>query len=338
MNKLFTITRLLLFPLSVIYYIIITLRNLFYDFGIIKSIEYKTPIISVGNLTVGGTGKTPFVIYLAEYFIRKNKKVGVISRGYKSKAKELVIAYDSKGNKAPVDLTGDELGMIINRFSSSDNNFFAIAYYNRSEAIKKMEELFSPDIIILDDAFQNRSINKTIDIIIINKEWNTLFNKILLPAGNLREPYSSSERADIVLNNFKFLPIKDNHSFAFNYINNGYCDIHNNSLLHTDKIRAITISGIADNNSFINAVKSSGVNVIKSYSFCDHYDYLQSNIRNFESDYMEENIFITTEKDFVKLKEYNDFIEKYPVYYLRIDVNLDNNILEELFRKKDLQW
>ena len=190
LNIIITILRLFLFPLSLVYYLIIISRNLLYDSGMFKQSGFRTPIISVGNITLGGTGKTPFVMFLTDYFITKGKKVGVISRGYKNKSNELIIAHDGKSVIANVEQTGDELGMIVNRFSDLKESFYAIAYFNRTEAIRKMEILFAPDIILLDDAFQNRKIKKTVDIVLVNQERKTFLDGILLPAGNLREPLS----------------------------------------------------------------------------------------------------------------------------------------------------
>ncbi len=336
LNFLITILRTILFPLTVMYYLIIKSRNLLYNWGIFKQSDFRTPIISVGNITTGGTGKTPFVMYLTEYFIGKDKKVGVISRGYKSKSNELIIAHDGKSVIANVEQTGDELGMIVNRFSVLKESFYAIAYFNRIEAIRKMETLFAPDIILLDDAFQNRKIKKTVDIVLVNKERKTFLDGILLPAGNLREPLSTLSRADIILNNYKFAENRESKESSFNYVNRGFYNIESQKLNINDKIKAITVSGIADNMSFIDAVKLSGIEVVKSFTYADHFDYEDSDIMNFESSLTEHLIFITTEKDFIKLKEFKFFIEKYPVYYLRIDINLNIRNIEEIFIKKHL--
>lgn len=336
MNNFVLILRLVLLPLSILYYIIIKSRNLLYDFGFVEQHSFKTPIISVGNITTGGTGKTPFVMHLVGYFLKQGKKVGVISRGYKSKTNELVIAHDGKGAAAEVTETGDELGMIVNRFSNVKDSFFAISYYDRIEAIIKMETLYSPDIILLDDAYQKRKIRKTVDIVLVNKERESFLDMMLIPAGNLREPLTSLKRADIVLKNYKFAEMVENENKSFNYINKGFFNLNNQRLEITKNIKVITVSGIADNSSFINAVKLSNVDIEKSFNFSDHFNYKASDIRNFESSWSENLIFLTTEKDFIKLKDFNEFIKKYPVYYLRIDVNLDMSSLEELFSIKHI--
>ena len=315
---------------------IIIFRNLLYDSGIIKQSTFKTPIISVGNITTGGTGKTPFVMFLTEYLIKKGMKVGVISRGYKNNTKKLVIAHDGKCTKANVKQTGDELGMIINRFTSVKESFFAIAYYNRIKAIQKMEALFKPDIILLDDAFQNRKIKKTVDIVLINKESKSYLDCILLPSGNLRESKSTLKRADIVLNNFKFAKNSDRKNNSFNYVDKGFFDYESQKLNNYTDIKAIIISGIADNRSFINAVKNSGIDILTSFTYSDHFEYRESDIMQLVAAWSENVVFITTEKDFIKLREFKFFIEKYPVYYLRIDINMDIYNIEELLINKNI--
>lgn len=329
MRGLINILRVILLPLSVVYYLIITLRNFLYDKNILKSVDFKTPIISVGNITTGGTGKTPFVIFLAEHFIEGGKKVGVISRGYKSEADSLIISHDGKEVKAGIKKTGDEHGMIVNRFSNLRGNFFSIAFHNRLEAIKKMEIDFSPNVIILDDAFQNRKIKKK-EILLVNKERENFLDSILLPAGNLRERKSALNRADLVMYNYKFKTERLSEENSMFYTNTGFYDADGNRYEDLEFKKAAAISGIADNESFLNAVRKSGFDIKKVFEYADHYSYSVKDIKDFENAYEEGVIYLTTEKDFVKIKEFREFVSKFPVYYLRIDVNLSENAIERI--------
>ncbi len=327
--------RLILLPLCLIYFIIIYLRNLFYDLNIFRIRNFSTPVISVGNITTGGTGKTPFVIYLTNYLLSKGKSVGVISRGYKSKSNRLVIAYDGKSITSDVHSSGDELFMIINRFSGI-NKFYAIAYHDRVQAIDEMINKFSPDVIILDDAFQNRRVHKSIDIVLNDKENTSLLNNILLPAGNLRETVSSLNRADIIFNNYKFSNPDSSDSNVIKYEFTGYFDAHGNrNEIRNDK-KVILISGIANNNSFQNFVTKHNINISKVYKLSDHYNYSADDIHKYKSDFNENIIFLTTEKDFIKIREFNDFVSNYPVYYLRIDVILINSMLNNILIKEHI--
>jgi len=326
--------RLILSPLSLVYYIIVSVRNLLYDLNVFKSVSFKTPIVSVGNITTGGTGKTPLVIYLTEYLILKGKSVGVISRGYKNKSNSLVIAYDGASITSDVHSTGDELFMIMNRFSDS-KMFYAIAFQDRVKAITEMINKFSPDVIILDDAFQNRKINKAIDIVVIDKESKSFLNNFLLPAGNLRETKSSLKRADIVYYNYKFSAYgtSDNNTIKYKYT--GLYDVNGNKQEINNR-KAILISGIANNSSFHNIIADRNINIYNKYEMSDHYDYTAADIDKYKNDYSEDVVYLTTEKDFIKIREFKDFVCNYPVYYLRIDVILNNSLLDNLLIKKNL--
>lgn len=327
--------RLLLLPFSFLFLIVISIRNFLYNHNILKKTQFSTPIISVGNITTGGTGKTPFVIYLIDYFLNKNKSVGVISRGYKRKSDELVIAYNGKFVSSDLQSAGDELYMTVNRFSG-ESKFFAIAYHNRIKAIKVMIERFSPNLIILDDAFQNRKTCKTLDIVIEDKENNTFFNNILLPAGNLRELKSSLIRADLVLSNYKFSAsiLKKDNSFIYKLL--GVFDYKDNKIDIPKNHKAILISGIANNKSFLNLSNSLQITYKKVYQLSDHYEFTKDDITKYIAEFENDTIFLTTEKDFIKIREFREFVSNYPVYYLRIDVILNNKILDKLFIEKKI--
>jgi tetraacyldisaccharide 4'-kinase len=329
------ILRLLLLPLSFLYFIIIYIRNFLFNNNIIKSVGFSTPIISVGNITTGGTGKTPLVIYLTTYFLSRDISVGVISRGYKSKSSKLVIAYNGNAITADLQLTGDELFMIVNRFSGN-NKFFAIAYHDRIRAIEEMIGKFSPDVIILDDAFQNRKIRKTIDIVIEDKENNPFLNKLLLPAGNLRETSSSLNRADIVFCNYKFSEIDFSLENSIKYHITGIYDFEDNKIETPINKEVIVFSGIANNISFHKVAANLGMLIEKTIQYPDHYDYSLTDINQLISDHNDNIIFLTTEKDYIKIREFGEFVSNYPVYYLRIDVILNNSVLDNLLIKKNI--
>jgi tetraacyldisaccharide 4'-kinase len=329
------ILRLLLLPLSLVYYCIVSVRNFLFTIKVFKSVSFNTPVISIGNITTGGTGKTPFVIFLTNYFISKGKSVGVISRGYKRKSNDLAIAYDGKTITSDVHSTGDELLMIIYRFLGSDK-FFAIAYHDRVKAINEMINKFSPDIIILDDAFQNRKVVKTIDIVIQDKENKTFLNNFLLPGGNLRETSRSLKRADIILYNYKFKKPDSTEENVIEYELTGIFDESGKKVeIQIDK-KAILFSGIANNTSFHNIVSKQNIDIFNKFEFFDHYDYTYEDIERFIALYKGNLVFITTEKDFIKIREFKEFISNYPVYYLRIDVILINSSLDNLLRKKNI--
>ncbi len=186
-----------LLPFSWIYGWGVKLRNMLFDIGILKSKAFDIPIISVGNITVGGTGKTPHVEYLVE-LLRKNFRVAVLSRGYKRKTKGFAIA--TKGCTA-ADI-GDEPYQMKTKFP----DVIVAVDKNRCHGITQLTETPSAiqgerkdtDVILLDDAFQHRYVKPGINILLVDYHRLIIYDK-LLPAGRLREPLSGKKRADIVI-------------------------------------------------------------------------------------------------------------------------------------------
>ena len=153
-----------LIPLSWIYGIVIFLRNKLYDLGWIKGAIFNKPIISIGNITSGGTGKTPMVIYMAQLLQTKGKKPGIISRGYGREAQGLQVVHDGKKIIASVELAGDEPFLMANILK----NVPIIVSENRIKGIKQLMDYYFADVIIMDDGFQYRKVNRNLDILTIS--------------------------------------------------------------------------------------------------------------------------------------------------------------------------
>ena len=189
-----SLLKILLYPFSILYGFIIVIRNLFFDIGIFKTRKVNVPVISIGNITAGGTGKTPIVEYLTQYFLEQNHKVAVISRGYKRKTKGTVVVSDGKLLIYNASECGDEPLQIASKFPEA----IIIVDENRYRAAKLAEEKFKCDIILMDDGFQHRNLHRDFDVVVIdvtkppNKEG-------LLPSGFKREPLSSLKRADAII-------------------------------------------------------------------------------------------------------------------------------------------
>ena len=179
----------LLFPIQIVYSLIIIIRNKLYDLRIISSYDAKPITISVGNIKNGGTGKTPMVEYLIN--LLENKKIGVLSRGYKRKTKGFILANKHHTAKD----IGDENYQLYNKYQ----HIIIAADNNRVNGIKEIFNIDSSlEIIILDDAFQHRSLNRDIDIVLT--EYNDLFvNDQLMPIGQLREHKQQMKRANIIV-------------------------------------------------------------------------------------------------------------------------------------------
>ena len=336
--------RLLLIPFSIIYGIATVLRNFLYNLNLLKVTRVDVPVIAIGNISTGGTGKSPFVIFLAEYFLAHNKKVSIISRGYKSNNNKITIVSDGNKMLCNIDECGDEPFMIAESLMNYRKDFSVIAYKNRIKASKFAIEKFKPDVIILDDTFQHRKIFRDLDIVIIDSYeflHNKMMNMLLLPAGNLREIYNGLKRADIIIQNNKFNKLNELSKFTkynrnrlqacyeivgFLNKNSEKVDIKNKSI--------IAFAGIAKPDSFFNILEHNNYILKDKITFADHHNYSDNDYKKIIHNYSENDIFVTTEKDFVKIKMNTDFISKYDIYFLKIRLKLDfMEYLEKIINK-----
>ncbi|MCO6026414.1 tetraacyldisaccharide 4'-kinase [Prevotella cerevisiae] len=181
-----------LLPLSWLYGLGVRLRNWMFDVGILKTKSYDIPVISVGNITVGGSGKTPHVEYLVN-LLQNAFKVAVLSRGYKRKSHGYVLA----DNDTKMSVIGDEPYQMKQKF----RHIYVAVDKNRREGIERLQsdqQTKDVDVILLDDAFQHRFVQPGISILLIDYHRLIIYDK-LLPAGRLREPESGKNRADIVI-------------------------------------------------------------------------------------------------------------------------------------------
>ncbi len=179
-------------PLSWLYGMGVSFRNWLFDIGILRQHSFSIPIISVGNLTVGGSGKTPHVEYLIN-LLHKDYKVAVLSRGYKRKSKGFVLADD----ETEMPMIGDEPYQMKKKFP----DIYVAVDKDRSHGIKKLlsnEATEDVDVVLLDDAYQHRFVKRGLNILLMDYHRLVVYDR-LLPAGRLREPKSALRRADVVI-------------------------------------------------------------------------------------------------------------------------------------------
>ena len=182
--------RFILFPIVPIYYLVTWLRNKFYDTGIMSSKSYNIPVICVGNLSTGGTGKTPMIEYLIR-LLKDEKPLATLSRGYKRKTKGFVLADEN----ATADSIGDEPFQFFRKFE----HIQVAVDGDRQNGIKQLiTSENKPKVILLDDAYQHRKVKAGFNILLTAYN-NLYFEDIVLPTGNLREPRSGAKRADIIV-------------------------------------------------------------------------------------------------------------------------------------------
>lgn len=309
------VSHLLKLP-SLLYAVIITVRNLAYDFlpGLSRGVD--TPTICVGNLTTGGTGKTPMVAFLARYFQAQGLRVAVLSRGYgrRDKKRQKIITPDSEQNELTPEIIGDEALMLQQQLK----NITLVLDADRLRGAETICRENLADIIILDDGFQHRRLRRQCNIVMIDSQ-QVFDNRYLLPAGSLREPLSGLYRADaVIFNKFdqrhpEFYAhaeeitnyIGPRKLFRATYQNRGFTAINGDRSLTLAEMRRLkpfaTVSGLANNDYFIKQLAATGLNIKKSLSFKDHHVYTDRDIADIKTICRDLSL-ITTAKDADKLK------------------------------------
>lgn len=298
------IASIILLPFAVIYNLITSIRNKLFDWKVFKEVKPKQFTISVGNLRVGGSGKTPFIKYLIRSF--PNHETAVLSRGYGRKSK----GFRKVTNTSTTLEVGDEPKML------STENTQVYVCENRLLGAKIIEkEQPNTAILLLDDSFQHRRIKPNLNILITEYE-KPIFKDFLLPMGRLRESRNGAKRADIIivskvpksinssdkktyLADMRKYTSKDTPVFFCHY-NNTPCENVNAEKLNQGS-SVIVCCGLANNSSFIDFCKNN-FDVIKAISFNDHHNYTQKELDSIfaGSDSIK---VLTTAKDYIKLKD-----------------------------------
>jgi len=325
--------RLLLLPFSFIYGLVIRIRNLFFDQGVFKSRQFDIPVIVVGNLSAGGTGKTPHVEYLIR-LLRKKIEVGVISRGYRRKTSGFVVATN---DSSAIEI-GDEPKQYINKF----DNIRVAVDEDRCHGIQQLKSLY-PGIkaVLLDDAFQHRYVKPGLSILLT--DYHSLYSKdYLLPAGRLREPISGAARANIIIvtkTDPVFSPLakrdvleqikpQPNQQVFFSFITYGLPVplFKSLPLLRFNQISTIVLfTGIA--NSYpLEQYLQRLCNELIPIHFADHHLFNEKDILSIKAKYEEQftrkKVLLTTEKDAMRLIDpsLTVVLKGLPVYYIPIEV------------------
>lgn len=316
--------RYIAFPFVPAYYMATWLRNWLYDNGLKTSTGYDAPIICVGNLSVGGTGKTPMIEYLIS-LLKHDFKVATLSRGYKRKTEGFQLA-DETSDAASI---GDEPFQFYNKFKGE---VLVAVDANRNNGINRLlKNESAPEVILLDDAFQHRKVKAGFNILLTTYS-NPYFKDFVLPTGNLREPKKGSKRANIIvvtkcpdnLSNstksdyIRLLKLKSHQQVFFSSISysNEVCS-ENNSKRIEDLPPFTLVTGIANAVPLLEFLNSKDL-IYKHLNYKDHYEFTKSDVQALEK----ENLIITTEKDFMRLKQYESLKDK--LFYLPIKLVLND--------------
>ncbi len=330
-----SVLRFLLFPFAVLYDAITALRNSLFDRGYKPATRFDIPVISVGNLAVGGTGKTPMVEYLIR-LLQPNYKLAILSRGYGRKTKGFKIA-NANDTAATI---GDEPFQIFKKFTPEIN---VVVGEDRAYAIPMLlQELEGTHGVILDDAFQHRSVIPGFSILLTEYS-NPFFSDFILPVGRLREARSGAIRADVVVVTKCSPQLSEDEMMEFENAIRKYTDraVFFSKIRHGEPVgfgtseakltkQVILISAIA-NSHILEEYVSKTYTLLKHFDFRDHYTITGSDLKEIESllkKYPDGEVSIlTTEKDMVKLRqdELKSLIARLPVFYLPIETEFIRN-------------
>lgn len=299
--------RILLIPFGFLYGLIMELRNRFYDWGIFKSQKFSVPVISVGNLTMGGSGKTPFTIFLAEALKEEYPGIAIVSRGYGRKSKGLQLVSDGRNILLSAEMAGDEPRLIASRLPG----VICVVAEKRGEALAFLQEKYNIDLVILDDAFQHRAVRRDVDILLINSKQPLRYN-FPFPAGTLREFKHNYKRAHLtvitnsqseqkLLSEIK-IPVFQSYSESA-----GLRDIMLNSAGRLEELagsRVIAFAGIAAPQNFKTALQKTGLHVELFKSYADHYSYRKEDLDWLIRQCKQQGCtkILCTEKDLVKIQ------------------------------------
>ena len=314
--------RKILFPIVPIYYTVTSLRNKLYDLGIKRSKSYDFPILCVGNLSVGGTGKTPMIEYLI-HLLKDDYKVATLSRGYGRNTKGFLLATKS----VTAESLGDEPFQFYNKFK---NNILVAVDENRNHGIQSLRQLDnSPEVILLDDAFQHRKVKAGFNILLTT--YNNIYTRdFVLPTGDLREPRIGAKRANIIIvtkcpedlsKNDRNAIIKDinpenNQHVFFSSIKYSSSVISNDDTKLIDDLSNFTlVTGIANSKPLVDFLYKRNLK-FDHLNFKDHHGFSSREI----SDLSNKEFIVTTEKDFMRLKQYESLRDK--LYYIPITVSI----------------
>ncbi len=331
--------ELIRFPLSAFslpYLGLVRLRILAYRRGWLKSLHLNLPVISIGNLTLGGTGKTPIAIWLAEKLASNGIRPAVSIRGYRSRSENKLTVLTGESGTADPGLVGDEAALIAQRLKSIP----VLVGKDRGRSGAKAREL-GAQVLILDDGFQHLKLGRNLDLVLVDGR-NSPAKERMFPRGKLREPVSSLRRADLIIitraqdsierleRELKsFQP--DSSVFKMRY-----------RVIEDDKIsgkNVFAFAGIADPEQFFELAQSLPVTLAGKKAFSDHHYYQDFELKGLAEEAKKNNaeLLLTTEKDLVRIRNFKTEI---PIRALKVEPDFfgDEDKIMRLVINKLKEW
>lgn len=348
-NFLFRSFRILLFPFALVYGCIIMIRNYLYDKQIFKSVKFNLPIIDIGNLSVGGTGKSPMVVFLIKH-LQNKYKIAILSRGYRRKTKGYLLATP---NRTALDI-GDEPLMFYNQFPDVS---VAVGEERVLAVPQLLQDRPNTQVIILDDAFQHRAIVPSFHILLTDYK-NLYINDFFLPTGDLRDEKKSIHRANVVvvskcpndltINQAKQieseLKLKNSIPIFFSCIEYALPKhlFNNGEITLNDSLEVLLVTGIA-NPKPIEKLLEDKVKLYEKIHYNDHHVFDVDDVKNIEKQFNhlqdKNKIILTTQKDAMRLLKFGNAIEHLPIYILPIEIKFlfdkQNQLLDMVIQSID---
>jgi tetraacyldisaccharide 4'-kinase len=295
--------RILLWPLSLLYGLLVRSKTALYRAGVFRQKRLHGAVVSIGNITVGGTGKTPMVLWLAEKYVRDGKSVAILSRGYRGSGE-----------------SSDEVELMRKRLGNRVRFGIGPGRYEQGSALERDSPV---DLFLLDDGFQHLQLARDLDIVMIDGS-KKLNRESLLPAGRLREPVSACSRADLLVVTRKALrpPTGAPRTFYAEARLLGFRKRHANEVSSVSEIGPgpfFAFCGVGNPQAFAEDLKRWHVPVAKSRAFRDHHKYSAKDLEAIETDAIDAGALalICTEKDQQNLPEWNS---KLPLYIATIEL------------------
>jgi tetraacyldisaccharide 4'-kinase len=329
--------RKALLPLSWLYAGVMSARNLAFDLGFLRVTRLPVPVIAVGNLTAGGTGKTPLVEWIVRRLLERGRMVGVVSRGFGRRSSGVVIVSDGARVLADAGQGGDEPVQIARKFPAAR----VVVGERRVEAAEVAVKSLKADVLVLDDAFQHRYLHRDLNILVLDAE-KDLWKEPALPAGLRRESLRGLGRADVLAfsgllpgKNLRDLQPPPGWSsgpvIGYRYVPGGFRRAEEGEprtpAAMTGK-RVFVFSAIGRHDRFVGSLSAQGLSVCGEIGFRDHHWFAPGDgeliLRRFRESHAE--ILVTTEKDAVRMAADRDlrenFLRPFPVWVAGLEVDL----------------
>jgi len=325
--------RKLLLPFSFLYWLGVVVRNWFFDIGVLTTQKVNAPVISVGNISSGGVGKTPFVEMLIER-LNIGHRVAVVSRGYQRKTSGTVVVSDGNGNVSSTENSGDEPMQLAQKYPE----VLVVVDEDRVRGAQKAVEL-GANIILLDDGFQHRYLHRDLNIVLLTVQ-EILAGDMLLPTGNRREPLTSLKRADLIVvtrcadirefecacaaGRERHLLPTETPTVGVKTKLKAFKRVSSNEIVNIGAFankNIIAFSGIGNPESFEDLMMTANIKVLKHIVFSDHHWYKENDIKRIIGirKQTHADFIITTEKDAVRLREgFAGFLVTEPVLIAEI--------------------